>query len=67
MAGGVEKIGDDSEGQAGLVDYELKEIEVYGEIHDKIDVMSTIRNQGKFLWEFSIYSLIWPTYTPKGE
>ena len=22
---------------------------------------------GKFLWEFSIYSKIWPTNTPKGE
>ena len=24
-------------------------------------------NSGKFLWEFSIYSKIWPTKTPKGD
>ena len=24
-------------------------------------------NRGKFLWEFSTYSKIWPTKTPKGD
>ena len=61
------KLGDNSEGQIITNDNQMEGFEVYGVNHGPNEELSTTTGQGKFLWEFSTYSLIWPTYTPIGE
>ena len=43
------------------------EAKVLGGIAELIAVEDEFKESGKFLWEIFIYSIKWPTNTPKGD